>query len=64
MIQPVRLGVLTPSSNTGLVEQLASAIAAGIPLLDTASTTIWGLLHGAGADPDAVRGWGLLYGRR
>ncbi|UUZ65338.1 hypothetical protein LP414_17315 [Polaromonas sp. P1(28)-13] len=63
MIQPVRLGVLTPSSNTGL-EQLASAIAASIPLLDTASATIWGLLHGAGADPDAVRGWGLLYGGR
>lgn len=63
MIQPVRLGVLTPSSHTGL-EQLASAIAAGIPLLDTASTTAWGMPHGAGADPDAVRGWGLLYGGR
>jgi hypothetical protein len=34
MIQSVRPGVSTPSSNTTL-EPLTSAIAAGIPLLDT-----------------------------
>lgn len=36
----------------------------GIPLLDTVSTTIWGLLRAAGADPSAVRGWGRLFGWR
>lgn len=36
----------------------------GIPLLDTVSTTIWGMLRAAGADPEAVRGWGQLYGWR
>lgn len=61
MIQSVRLGVLAPSSNTAL-EPLTSAIAAGIPLLDTMNTTVWGMLRAAGADPDAVRGWGQLYG--
>ena len=30
----------------------------GIPLLDTVSTTVWGLLRAAGADPAPVRGWG------
>lgn len=34
----------------------------GVPLLDTVSTTVWGLLRAAGADPAAVRGWGQLFG--
>lgn len=36
----------------------------GIPLLDTVSTTVWGQLRAAGADPAQVRGWGQLFGWR
>jgi maleate isomerase len=43
---------------------LAEAVEAefDIPLLDTVSTTVWGLLRAAGADPAGVRGWGRLFG--
>jgi maleate isomerase len=43
---------------------LAEAVEAelGIPLLDTVSTTVWGLLRAAGRDPAALRGWGQLFG--
>jgi maleate isomerase len=42
---------------------LAEAVEAelGIPLLDTVSTTVWGLLRAAGADPSLVSGWGELF---
>jgi len=45
---------------------LAEAVEAelGIPLLDTVSTTVWGQLRAAGADPAAVLGWGQLFGWR
>lgn len=45
---------------------LAEAIEAefDIPLLDTVSTTFWGALRVAGADPRAVRGWGRLFAQR
>jgi maleate isomerase len=33
----------------------------GIPLLDTVSTTLWGMLRAAGSDPSQVRGWGELF---
>ena len=33
----------------------------GIPLLDTVSTTVWGLLRAAGANPALVKGWGELF---
>jgi maleate isomerase len=33
----------------------------GIPLLDTVSTTIWGMLRMAGADSGGIKGWGVLY---
>ncbi|MGB3069090.1 MAG: aspartate/glutamate racemase family protein [Ottowia sp.] len=33
----------------------------GIPLLDTVSTTVWGMMRAAGADPADVQGWGSLY---
>ncbi|MBT2303865.1 Asp/Glu/hydantoin racemase [Variovorax paradoxus] len=36
----------------------------GIPLLDTVSTTVWGQLRAAGADPAQVTGWGQLFGWR
>ena len=32
-----------------------------VPLLDTVSTTVWGLLRAAGASPAAVTGWGELF---
>jgi maleate isomerase len=35
--------------------------ALGIPLLDTVSTPVWGLMRAAGADPAQVRGWGELF---
>jgi maleate isomerase len=33
----------------------------GIPLLDTVSTTVWGMLRAAGVAPAQVRGWGELF---
>ena len=45
---------------------LAEAVEAelGMPLLDTVSTTVWGLLRAAGFDASAVRGWGRLFSAR
>jgi maleate isomerase len=45
---------------------LAEAVEAelDIALLDTVSTTVWGALRAAGADPAVVRGWGRLFGWR
>lgn len=42
---------------------LADAVEAelGVTLLDTVSTTVWGALRAAGADPAAVQGWGRLF---
>jgi maleate isomerase len=34
----------------------------GITLLDTVSTTVWGMLRAAGVPPARVQGWGRLYG--
>ena len=34
----------------------------GVTLLDTVSTTVWGLLRATGRDPAQVRGWGRLFG--
>lgn len=33
----------------------------GIPLLDTVSTTVWGMVRAAGRSPAAVTGWGELF---
>jgi maleate isomerase len=33
----------------------------GIPVLDTVATALWGSLHAAGAQPDAVHGFGSLF---
>ena len=33
----------------------------GIPLLDTVSTTVWGMLRAAGVAPAEVAGWGSLF---
>ncbi|THU04488.1 Asp/Glu/hydantoin racemase [Lampropedia puyangensis] len=33
----------------------------GVPVLDTVSTTVWGMLRAAGADPALVRNWGQLF---
>ena len=45
---------------------LAEAVEAelDIPLLDTVSTTVWGQLRRAGADPSVVHGWGSLFSWR
>jgi maleate isomerase len=45
---------------------LAEAVEAelSVPLLDTVSTTVWGLLRAAGADPAQVSGWGGMFGWR
>jgi maleate isomerase len=45
---------------------LASAVEAkfGIPLLDTVSTTMWGLLRACDVDPAGVTGWGELFAWR
>lgn len=44
----------------GLAQDMETEL--DIPLLDTVSTTIWGMLRAAGADPSQVQGWGQLYG--
>jgi maleate isomerase len=46
--------------------QLAEAVEAelDIPLLDTVSTTVWGLLRTTGNDPAQLRGWGRLFSWR
>ncbi|RYF18883.1 MAG: Asp/Glu/hydantoin racemase [Comamonadaceae bacterium] len=43
--------------------QLAPAIERelGIPLLDTVSTTVWGMVRAAGASPAGIVGWGELF---
>jgi maleate isomerase len=43
--------------------QLASGIERthGIPLLDTVSTTVWGMVRAAGGSPAAITGWGELF---
>lgn len=46
----------------GLAQEIEASL--GIPLLDTVSTTVWGMLRKAGVDPVGVRGWGQLYGWR
>jgi maleate isomerase len=33
----------------------------GIPLLDTVSTTVWGMVRAAGASPAQITGWGELF---
>lgn len=33
----------------------------GVPLLDTVSTTVWGMLRAAGRSPSDIKGWGRLF---
>lgn len=33
----------------------------GIPLLDTVSTTVWGMVRACGASPAVITGWGELF---
>lgn len=46
-----------------LAADLAEAFEArsGIPLLDTVSTTVWGMLRAAGWSPSDVQGWGRVF---
>jgi maleate isomerase len=43
--------------------QLAERIEAdtGVALLDTVSTTVWGMLRATGIDPRRIQGWGRLF---
>ena len=43
--------------------KLASEVerAHGIPLLDTVSTTLWGMVRAAGGSPAPITGWGELF---
>jgi maleate isomerase len=42
-----------------LAAQIESAH--GIPLLDTVSTTVWGMVRAVGESPAAITGWGELF---
>ncbi|MEO6626291.1 MAG: Asp/Glu/hydantoin racemase, partial [Burkholderiaceae bacterium] len=42
-----------------LAERIESRL--DIPLLDTVSTTVWGMLRAVGADPKVIQGWGRLF---
>lgn len=46
--------------------QLASSLEekTRVPLLDTVSSTVWGMLRAAGHSPDQVKGWGQLFSWR
>ena len=46
----------------GLAEEIETSLC--VPLLDTVSTTVWGMLRQVGIDPTGVKGWGQLYGWR
>jgi maleate isomerase len=75
LVEPERLRALIgevaqgrPQAITVLCTNLRAAHLAveverslAIPLLDSVSTTVWGLLRAAGADPLQVAGWGTLF---
>ncbi|MCG2594707.1 aspartate/glutamate racemase family protein [Ramlibacter sp. XY19] len=42
-----------------LAQEVESTL--GIPLLDTVSTTVWGMVRASGASPAAITGWGELF---
>lgn len=46
----------------GLAEEVETSL--GTSLLDTVSTTVWGMLRQTGVDPARVQGWGSMYGWR
>lgn len=60
----VRPGAITTFCTNLFAAPLAEAVEAehGIPLLDTVSTTVWGMLDVVKADPSIVQGWGQLFG--
>lgn len=63
-VAPARPEAITTFCTNLRAAPLAEAVEAelGIPLLDTVSTTVWGQLRAAGADPAGIRGWGELFG--
>ena len=75
LVEPLRLVALmhevaaaAPQAITTFCTNLRAAPLAAqieteldIPLLDTVSTTVWGMLRAAGADPKAIRDWGRLF---
>jgi len=62
-VAPHGPGAITTFCTNLRAAPLAARVEAelGIPLLDTVSTTVWGMLRAAGARPSQVRGWGELF---
>jgi maleate isomerase len=62
-VAAARPGAITTFCTNLRAAPLAARIESelGIPLLDTVSTTVWGMLRAAGADPSQVQGWGELF---
>jgi len=62
-VAPQHPGAITTFCTNLRAAPLAARIEGelGIPLLDTVSTTVWGMLRAAGADPAQVKGWGELF---
>ena len=55
-------GVVTYCTNLRAAPLAQAAEAEfGFTLLDTVSTTVWGMLRAAGADPAVIKGWGRLF---
>lgn len=65
-VAPARPEAITTFCTNLRAAPLAEAVEAelDIPLLDTVSTTVWGQLRAAGADPAQVSGWGRMFGWR
>ncbi len=62
-VAPARPQALTTFCTNLRAAPLATRIESelDITMLDTVSTTVWGLLRAAGADPAEVQGWGRLF---
>ena len=65
-VAPARPQAITTFCTNLRAAALAERVEAelDIPLLDTVSTTVWGMLRAVGADPSVVHGWGRLFGWR
>lgn len=62
-VAPARPQVITTFCTNLRAAPLAPEVerALGIPLLDTVSTTVWGMVRAAGASPAGITGWGELF---
>lgn len=62
-VVPARPQAITTFCTNLRAAQLAQEFerAHGIPLLDTVSTTVWGMVRAAGRSPAPITGWGELF---